>query len=62
MEKINLKEKLSKFTEYWSPKIIGEFNNQNAQVVKCKGEFPWHHHDDEDEMFLCVLLCLLNCE
>jgi len=54
IEKINLKQKLSLFKEHWSPKIIGDLNDCNVQVVKCKGELPWHHHDDEDEMFLTL--------
>jgi len=54
MEKINLKQKLSLFKEHWSPKLIGDLNDCNVQVVKCKGELPWHHHDDEDEMFLTI--------
>lgn len=54
--KINLNEKFSKFTDLWSPKVIGTLNNPNDEIrlVKCKGEFPWHHHDDEDEFFLCI--------
>ena len=52
--KINLKEKLSMFKEHWSPKKIGELNDCNVQLVKCKGELPWHHHDNEDEMFLTI--------
>ena len=51
---INIKEKLSLSKEYWSPKIIGELNDCNVQLAKCKGELPWHHHDNEDEMFLVV--------
>ncbi len=51
---INIKEKFSLFKEQWSPKIIGDLNDCNVQLVKCKGELPWHHHDDEDEAFLTV--------
>ncbi len=51
---INIKQKLSIFEEYWSPKIVGELNDQKVQVVKLKGEFVWHHHDNEDELFLVV--------
>ena len=54
INKIKIKEKLSLFKEHWSPKIIGELNDCNVMVVKCKGQLPWHHHDDEDEMFLVV--------
>jgi mannose-6-phosphate isomerase-like protein (cupin superfamily) len=54
METVNLNEKLSKVKEYWSPKIIGELNDSYVKVVKLTGEFVWHHHDNEDEMFLVV--------
>lgn len=54
MEKVNLAEKLATFTEYWSPKIVGELNGQHVKLVKFKGPFTWHHHEHEDEMFLVV--------
>ena len=54
IEKVNLKEKLNQFTEYWSPKVVGELNGQQVKLVKFSGEFVWHHHDHEDEMFLVV--------
>ena len=54
MEKINLAEKLSLFNEQWSPKIVGELNGQMVKLVKCKGPFVWHHHDQEDELFYVV--------
>jgi len=54
MEKINLAEKFSLFTEQWSPKIVGELNGQLVKLVKFKGPFVWHHHDHEDEMFYVV--------
>src|SRR5262245_5237424 len=54
MEKVNLAKKLSQFTEPWSPKIVGELNGQLVKLVKFQGEFVWHHHDIEDEMFLVV--------
>ena len=54
METVNLDEKLSKVKEFWSPKIVGELNDSYVKVVKFKGAFVWHHHDDEDEMFLVV--------
>src|SRR5215213_5860224 len=53
-EKVNFAEKLSLFDEHWSPKIVGELNGQHVKLVKLSGEFVWHHHDDEDEMFLVV--------
>ena len=52
MQKVNLAEKFSLFSEYWSPKIVGELNGQHVKLVKFKGPFTWHHHDNEDEMFL----------
>jgi len=54
MEKVNIKEKLGLFSEYWSPKIVGELNGQHVKLVKFKGEFVWHKHDHEDEMFLVL--------
>ena len=54
MEAVNLNEKLSRVKEYWSPTIIGELNDSYVKIVKFTGEFVWHHHDDEDEMFLVV--------
>ena len=54
MEKINLADKLSLFQEYWSPKIVGELNDSHVKLVKLKGEFVWHHHEHEDELFLVV--------
>ena len=54
MEKVNLKQKFGLFSEYWSPRITGELNGQYVKLVKFKGEFVWHHHDNEDEMFLAV--------
>jgi mannose-6-phosphate isomerase-like protein (cupin superfamily) len=51
MEVVDLKEKLRTFNEYWKPKIVGELNGQYVKLVKFKGEFLWHHHDNEDEMF-----------
>ena len=52
MEKVNIREKLSLFSDHWNPRIIGELNGQYVKAVKLKGEFVWHHHDDEDELFL----------
>ena len=54
MSVVNIKQKLSQFSEYWSPKIVGEFNDDKVQVVKLKGEFVWHKHDKEEEMFYVV--------
>ncbi len=54
MQKVNLAEKFSLFKEHWSPKIVGELNGQHIKLVKIKGSFTWHHHDNEDEMFLVV--------
>lgn len=54
MNTINLSEKFDSFSDHWSPKIIGELNDFYVKVVKLEGEFVWHHHDDEDEMFLVV--------
>jgi mannose-6-phosphate isomerase-like protein (cupin superfamily) len=54
MEKINLQEKFSLFSDYWNPRIIGEVNECHVKAVKLKGEFIWHHHEHEDELFLVV--------
>jgi mannose-6-phosphate isomerase-like protein (cupin superfamily) len=54
MDKINLLEKFSYFDDTWSPKIVGELNNQQVKLVKLHGEFIWHKHDVEDELFLVV--------
>ena len=54
MVKINLKEKLSKFTDHWSPRIIAEMNDYQFKLVKIKGDFVWHNHDDTDEVFIVL--------
>ena len=54
METVNLAEKFSRFSEYWSPRIAGEINDCYLKLVKFRGEFVWHHHDAEDELFLVV--------
>ena len=54
MNKVNLTEKFSQFTEHYSPKIVGELNGQMVKLVKFKGPFVWHHHDNEDELFYVV--------
>jgi len=51
MDKINISDKLNLFNEYWSPKILGEVNESYVKVAKLKGEFLWHIHENEDEMF-----------
>jgi mannose-6-phosphate isomerase-like protein (cupin superfamily) len=48
---INLNEKFESFTEHWRPKVVAELNGQEVKIVKVHGEFPWHHHDAEDEFF-----------
>ncbi len=54
MEKVNLARKLSSFSDWFSPRIVGELNGQHVKLVKFQGEFVWHHHDAEDELFLVV--------
>lgn len=54
LQKINLAEKFSKIHEYWKPYVAGELNGQLVKLDKLKGEFVWHHHENEDEMFLVV--------
>lgn len=54
MERINLAEKFSLFSEQWSPKVVAELNGQHVKIAKLKGEFVWHQHDAEDELFLVV--------
>lgn len=54
MKIVDVKEKLSLFNELWSPKIVGELNGQCVKLVKLKGEFVWHHHENEDELFMVV--------
>ena len=54
MDKVNLAEKFSQISEYWKPHIAGELNGQQVKLTKLKGEFVWHHHENEDEMFLVV--------
>ena len=51
MDTINIQEKLSLFDDHWNPRIVGELNGQQVKLAKLKGEFVWHHHDEEDEMF-----------
>ena len=54
MNPINLQEKFAQFSEHWSPKIVGELNGQHVKLTKLKGEFVWHKHDNEDELFFVV--------
>ncbi len=54
MEKVNLAAKLATFSTHWDPKIVADLNGQQVKLVKFEGEFVWHHHDNEDEMFLVV--------
>jgi mannose-6-phosphate isomerase-like protein (cupin superfamily) len=54
MKKVNIDEKLSSFSDHWNPRVIGELNGQQVKAVKLKGEFVWHHHDHEDELFLVI--------
>lgn len=61
IQKVNLLEKFSTFSEHWSPKIVGELNQQQVKIAKLKGEFVMHQHDNEDELFL-VIEGVLNIE
>ncbi|HSM17491.1 MAG TPA: cupin domain-containing protein [Gemmatimonadales bacterium] len=54
MEKINLSDKLSRFTDHWRPKIVGQLNGQQVKLAKLQGEFVWHAHEKEDELFLVI--------
>lgn len=52
--KVNLAEKLTHFTDHWSPRIVGELNGQHVKIAKLKGTFVWHQHEDADELFLVI--------
>ncbi|RZL38993.1 MAG: cupin domain-containing protein [Pedobacter sp.] len=54
METVNIIEKLSQFSDYWNPKVVGELNGQHVKLVKLHGEFVWHKHENEDEMFFVI--------
>jgi mannose-6-phosphate isomerase-like protein (cupin superfamily) len=54
MSKVNIAEKFLQLSEHWSPRIVGELNGQHVKLAKLLGEFVWHHHDDEDELFLVI--------
>ncbi len=61
MEQVNLQEKFARIGEYWSPKIAGEVNDSYVKLVKFRGEFVWHHHEKEDELFLVVQGVMRMC-
>jgi mannose-6-phosphate isomerase-like protein (cupin superfamily) len=54
MEAVNLSDRFSRFSDYFNPRVIGELNDSQVKTVKFQGEFIWHHHDNEDELFLVV--------
>jgi mannose-6-phosphate isomerase-like protein (cupin superfamily) len=54
MEAVNLSDRFSRFSDYFNPRVIGELNDSQVKAVKFQGEFIWHHHDNEDELFLVV--------
>jgi mannose-6-phosphate isomerase-like protein (cupin superfamily) len=54
MDKVNLTDKLALITDHWRPKVLGALNGQEVKLVKFQGEFVWHHHDAEDELFLGI--------
>ncbi|MCP3137026.1 cupin domain-containing protein [Pyxidicoccus xibeiensis] len=54
VDKVNLAQKLALFSEHWSPKVVGDLNGQQVKVVKLQGPFVWHHHENEDELFLVL--------
>lgn len=54
MDKVILAEKLALIQEHWRPRVVGSLNGQEVKLVKFQGEFPWHHHEAEDELFLCL--------
>jgi mannose-6-phosphate isomerase-like protein (cupin superfamily) len=54
MDKVNLAEKLALIHEHWRPKVVGALNGQEVKLVKFRGEFVWHHHEHEDELFLTI--------
>ena len=61
MQVTNLAEKFSRFQDYWNPRVIGQVSDCQVKAVKLKGEFIWHHHDNEDELFLVVQGTLRMC-
>lgn len=54
MNRINLAEKLAQFSDHWNPRVVAELNGQHVKLVKLEGEFVWHHHEREDELFLVL--------
>ena len=54
IEVVNLAQKFSLFSDHWRPRIVGELNGQHVKLARLKGEFIWHHHEDDDELFLVV--------
>ena len=54
MKKINISQKLAQFNDHWNPRMVGEVNHQHVKLAKIKGEFIWHKHDNEDEMFMVL--------
>jgi mannose-6-phosphate isomerase-like protein (cupin superfamily) len=60
-QKVNLREKLAAFDEHWSPRIVAELNGQHVKLAKLQGEFVWHHHEHEDELFLVLEGTLVLC-
>lgn len=54
MERINIEDKFALFSESWSPKVIGELNGQHVKLARIEGEFDWHHHEHEDELFMVI--------
>ncbi len=54
MDKVNLAQKFTLFTDHWSPKVVGVLNDYALKIVKVQGEFDWHHHDQTDEFFLVI--------
>lgn len=53
-DKVNISRKFAQFSDYWNPRIVGELNGQQVKLAKFKGEFVWHSHEHEDEMFLVI--------
>lgn len=54
IEKVNIQEKFSHIKDFWNPRVVGELNNQYVKLVRFQGDFVWHHHENEDEMFLVI--------
>ena len=54
IEPVNIRQKLSRFSDHWNPRIVGELNGQHVKLAKLKGEFVWHQHESEDELFLVI--------